>query len=71
MDRETLLGREDEAWIALVKSFDGVPEGEYQATVVPGDLKGPNTASPAYICLQTFHVEARENTFELRPVRTP
>jgi len=37
MDRETLLGREDEAWSAFVKSFEGVPEDRREVDgVVPG-----------------------------------
>src|SRR2546426_11178836 len=37
MDRETLLGREDEGWSALVKSFAGVPEDRREVEgVVPG-----------------------------------
>src|SRR5205809_947790 len=37
MDRETLLGREDEAWSALVGAFDGVPDDRREVEgVVPG-----------------------------------
>jgi hypothetical protein len=37
MDRETLLGREDEAWAALAKAFTDVPEGRRDVEgVVPG-----------------------------------
>jgi len=37
MDGETLLGREDEAWTAFVKSFEGVPEDRREVDgVVPG-----------------------------------
>jgi len=37
MDRDVLLGREDEAWSALVGAFDGVPEDRREVEgVVPG-----------------------------------
>src|SRR6266581_8288482 len=37
MDGETLLGREDEAWTAFVKSFEGLPEDRREVDgVVPG-----------------------------------
>ena len=37
MDRDELLGREDEAWSALVGAFDGVPEDRREVEgVVPG-----------------------------------
>jgi len=37
MDRDELLGREDEAWSAFVKSFEGVPEDRREVDgVVPG-----------------------------------
>ena len=47
--------------------LEGAPEGEYQVTIIPGVPKGQHGAAPAIVFPQTFRVEAKENTFELRP----
>jgi hypothetical protein len=48
-------------------TLKGAPEGEYEVVVLPGVPKGQHAALPEITFPQSFRVEPKENTFELRP----